>query len=338
VSATPTSLRAAVVGAGLMGRWHAHAIHHVGSRVVALIDPEVQRAENLAARLPERPAVGSDLGVAIRDHGVEVVHVCSPLATHDAVARLAIEAGIPVLVEKPLASDAPAAEALHKLASERGVILCPVHQFLFQPGVLAAQQSMAALGALRQLDLVACSAGADGAPDSEREAVALDILPHGLALARRLLAAPLAGADWRVGQGASGEIRAMADVADASVMLAVSMRARPTENSLTLRFDGGTVRANLFHGYATIDRGSPSRLDKVGRPFVSSTQTLGAAIGNLVERAVRREPAYPGLRELVRRFHLACTQLGPSPISVEESLDVAHARDSIRDARRRGQR
>jgi hypothetical protein len=107
------------------------------------------------------------------------------------------------------------------------------------------------------------------------------------------------------------------------------MRSRPTENSLTLRCDRGTVRANLFHGYATIERGTPSRLDKVGRPFVRASQELGAAMGNLAVRAAHSEHAYPGLRELVRRFHLACAGLGPSPITVDESIDVAHARDRV---------
>ena len=337
MSVPPTSLRTAVVGAGLMGWWHADAVQRIGGRVVAIIDPDVERARSLAARLSEHPVAAPELTRAIRDQKIEVVHICSPVATHDAIARLAIESASPVLVEKPLAPDAAAAEALHALAGTHGVLLCPVHQFLFQPGILAAQQAMGTLGVVRQLDLVACSAGADGAPDTEREAVALDILPHGLALTRRFLGATVAAAEWRVAHGAPGEIRAMADVAGASVVLAVSMRARPTENSLTMRCDGGTVRANLFHGYATIERGSPSRLDKVSRPFVASTQSLGAAIGNLAARAIRREPAYPGLRELVGRFHLACAGRGPSPISIEESLDVAHARDSIRDARLRGQ-
>jgi hypothetical protein len=118
-------------------------------------------------------------------------------------------------------------------------------------------------------------------------------------------------------------------------MLAVSMRARPTETSLTLRCDLGTVRANLFHGYATIERGTPSRVDKVSRPFVGSALTLGAALQNLGRRAVRREPAYPGLRELVRRFHRACAARQGSPITVDESIDVARARDNISTIRRR---
>ena len=330
---TPASLRAGVVGAGLMGRWHAHAIQHVGGQVVALIDPDVRRAERLAARLAHRPAVEADLASAVRAHGLEVLHVCTPLATHDPVARLAIEAGIPVLVEKPLAPDAAATEALYALAASRGVLLCPVHQFLFQPGILAAERAMSTLGRLRQLDVVACSAGADGASDAEREAVALDILPHGLALARRLIGASVGDVEWRVSGGPPGEIRAMADVAGTSVMLAVSMRARPTETSLTARCDLGTMRANLFHGFATIERGKPSRLDKLGRPFLGSAQAMGAAMGNLAARLVRREPAYPGLRELVRRFHLACASGSPSPITVDESIDVARGRDTIRVAR-----
>ena len=329
MSATPASLRAAVVGAGLMGRWHAHAIGRVGSRVVAVVDPDTERARALAARLPGRPAVAADLERAAHDHGIQVVHVCAPLSTHEAITRQAIDAGAHALVEKPLAPDASATVRLHMLATDRGVLLCPVHQFLFQRGILGAAAALNELGTIRHIEIVACSAGADGRRDDEREQVALDILPHGLALTRRFLGAALAGVTWRVGQGPPGELRAAADVGGTSAAFMVSMRSRPTENSLTLRCDRGTVRANLFHGYATIERGTPSRLDKVGRPFVRASQELGAAMGNLAVRAAHSEHAYPGLRELVRRFHLACAGLGPSPITVDESIDVAHARDRV---------
>ena len=335
MSATPTSLRVAVVGAGLMGRWHADAVQRVGGRVVAIVDPDPGRGEALAARLPSRPAIVPELGRALREQAVDVLHVCTPLASHEAMVAAGLEAKVHVLVEKPLAGDSATVERLHALANERGVLLCPVHQFIFQPGMLRAAEALPSLGAVRQLDVLACSAGADGQSEENREAVAVDILPHGLALAGRLLGARLAEVPWAVGGGPAGEIRATADVGDSSVMLAVSMRARPTENSLVVRCDGGTVRANLYHGYATIERGTPSRLDKIGRPIVGSLQTLGTSIQHLATRAARRESAYPGLRELVRRFHRACAGGGASPIAVEESLDVARARDSIAAQRRR---
>ena len=327
-----------VVGAGLMGRWHADAIQRIGGRVVAIVDPDTARGEALAKRLESRPAVESALGRALRAHAVEVVHVCTPLATHQALVEECLEAGVHLLVEKPLADDAATVERLHGLSVARGVLLCPVHQFVYQPGVLNAARVLPSLGTVRQIDVVACSAGADGLSEQNREAVALDILPHGLALARRLLGARLGDVPWRAGTSAPGELRVMADVGDTSVMLAVSMHARPTENTLTIRCDLGTVRANLYHGYSTIERGIPSRMDKIGRPFVGSIATVGAALHNLGARAARAESAYPGLRELVTQFHHACASGAPSPITADESVDVARARDGIREARRSQER
>ena len=329
MATNPTSVRAAIVGAGLMGRWHAQAIHRSGSRVVAIVDRDAARAALLASRLPGRPAITEDAGYAIREHRIDVVHVCTPVETHEAIAGAAIAGGAHVLVEKPLAGDAAAVERLHRMATEQGVLLCPVHQFLFQTGVRHASQHLADLGAVRQLDVVACSAGADGGSDADRESVALDILPHGLALARRLLGAPLASSSWQVDQGRAGELRLAGIVAETSVMIAISMHARPTENSLTVRCDRGTIRANLFHGYATIERGVPSRFEKIGRPFFGSALVFGAAASNLLARATRGETAYPGLRELVQQFHSATRGRGAPPISVDESIDVARTRDII---------
>jgi predicted dehydrogenase len=329
VSAT----RAAIVGAGLMGRWHADAVRRVGGRVVAVVDLDPQRAAALSRGIgPMVRAVG-DLRELLSQEGVDVVHICTPVSSHESLASLAIEAGAHVLMEKPLTPDSGMTEQLYSLAQRHAVLLCPVHQFLFQDGVLEAQETLPTLGVVRHIELVACSAGAAGQGADTREAIALDILPHGIALAGRLLNQELARCEWIVNAGPPGEIRAMADVGEASVMLAVSMASRPTENSLTVRCDGGTIRADLFHGFARIERGAASRLDKLARPFASSAGLFTEAAVNLAKRAVLREPAYPGLRELVRRFYLATEDLGESPISVREAIDVGRVRDRIAEAR-----
>ena len=145
----------------MMGRWHAHAIARAGGRVVAIVDADVERAESLAARCPGRPAIVADVRSAIAQHAVDVVHVCTAIESHEALAGDAIAAGAHVLVEKPLAPDATTVERLHAKAAEQGVLLCPVHQFLYQPGVLQAARWMGSLGTARHFELVACSAGAD---------------------------------------------------------------------------------------------------------------------------------------------------------------------------------
>jgi predicted dehydrogenase len=326
-------MRAAVVGAGLMGRWHAHAITRAGGRVVAIVDADVRRGETLAARISGKPAVVEDVGSLLLRHSVDVVHVCTPVASHEQVTGAALDAGVHTLVEKPLAADSTTVERLHARAAEQGVLLCPVHQFLFQRGILSAARWLSDLGTVRHFELVACSAGADLGSTDDREQVARDILPHGLALARRLLGAGWLESGWYMAPGERGEIHAATACGPTSISITVSMSARPTENSLTIRCDRGTVRANLFHGYASLEQGTPSRLDKLTRPFAGAALVLGAATGNLARRAVRGESAYPGLRELVERFYRATTGASGAPIGAAESIDVARARDRIVGAR-----
>jgi len=316
-----------------MGRWHAHAIERAGGRVVAVIDTDLRRASQLAARLPSKPVVEGDVGYLLSRHAIDVVHVCTPVESHDAVTGAAILAGAHVLVEKPLAADCATVERLHTRATEQGVLLCPVHQFLFQPGVLDACRWLSALGTVRHFELVACSAGAKEGSSDEGEQVARDILPHGLALARRLLGTGWLESGWYMAPGAAGEMRASTSYGSTSLSIMVSMSARPTENSLTIRCDRGTVRANLYHGYAVVERGEASRLDKLARPFAGAALVLGAATSNLARRALRAESAYPGLRELVTRFYRATTGACETPIGAAESIDVARARDRLIGAR-----
>jgi predicted dehydrogenase len=331
--AAASSIRAAVVGAGLMGRWHAHAIRHAGGRVAAIVDADLRRGEALAQRLPGKPVVVRDIGYLLSKHPVDIVHVCTPVESHEAVTGAALLAGAHVLVEKPLAPDCATVEMLHARATEQGVLLCPVHQFLFQPGVLSAAEWLGELGPIRHFELVACSAGAGQGSSEARERVALDILPHGLALARRLLGSAWLESGWYTAPGEAGEIRASTACGSTSISMTVSMRARPTENSLTIRCDGGTVRANLYHGYASLERGTVSRFDKLARPFAGAALVLGAASENLARRVLRAESAYPGLRELVARFYQATTGACAPPIGAAESIDVARARDRLVGAR-----
>ena len=333
MAAAPASIRAAVVGAGLMGRWHAHTIQRAGGRVVAVIDADLPRAEKLASGIAGKPVAGGDVGYLLAKHPVDVVHVCTPVESHESVTSDALSAGAHVIVEKPLAADAATVERLHARAEGQRVLLCPVHQFLFQPGILDAARWLSELGTVRHFEMVACSAGADLGSSDDREQVARDILPHGLALARRLLGAAWLESGWYTAPGEAGELRASTSCGPTSISIMVSMRARPTENSLTIRCDGGTVRANLYHGFASLERGTPSRLDKLARPFAGAALVLGAATGNLVSRAVRGESAYPGLREFVERFYRATREGSPPPISAAESIDVARARDRLLGAR-----
>ena len=121
-----------------------------------------------------------------------------------------------------------------------------------------------------------------------------------------------------------------------TVSILVSMHGRPTVNRALLIGTTGTVEVDLFHGYAITHRGRVSRTQKVAQPFVRAARLAGGAAMNLARRGLRRQPAYPGLQELVAQFYRAAQKGGASPISVAETLAIARALDRLTSRRAEG--
>lgn len=121
-------MRVAVVGQGSIGRRHT-AILLVLGHEVTVYDPS--------------PAVQSPSGVLIAASARECLQeadaavVASPSSEHLSDARSAIELGVPVLVEKPLALNAAHAVELDCLAQERGVMLSVAMSLREHAGVRA---------------------------------------------------------------------------------------------------------------------------------------------------------------------------------------------------------
>lgn len=109
-----SALRLALLGCGrLAERGYLPALARVPTvELVALVDPEVERARALPASAP----CHASLADALAAGPLDAVVVAAPVALHLALAREAAEAGLPALVEKPPAADAAGAAALAALA------------------------------------------------------------------------------------------------------------------------------------------------------------------------------------------------------------------------------
>ncbi|HVF40237.1 MAG TPA: Gfo/Idh/MocA family oxidoreductase [Gemmatimonadaceae bacterium] len=324
----PTALRTAIVGAGLMGRWHAASVRKIGGNVEVIADPDVDRAAALA-KDHSGARVAASLPEAIADHRIDVVHVCTPPDGRESIIASAIHQHKHVLAEKPLASGAVRTAELYSLAAGCGVLLCPVHQFLFQPGTLRADAMRAEIGTIRQLSLVIATAGASNGDETAQDRLVFDILPHPLSLAERLLSGGVVSARWEARRSSAGECTIIGAAGEVSITISVSTHSRPTRNTLHLSGDSGSVHADLFHGYSVVERGSVSRAQKAARPFIVAGTSLLAASANLATRVVRAESAFPGLRELIERFYVAAARGGDPPISPREAIAVAASRDNI---------
>ena len=320
--------RAAIIGAGLMGRWHADAVRRIGGRVTVIVDPNHDARDALGRRHPEARLV-SDLDPALIARYSNAAHVCTPLPTHAPIVASLVGAGVPALVEKPFTESAESTATVLSLAESRRVVVCPVHQFLFQNGVLRLLDWIPAIAPVRRIEFSTFSAGALAPDPASLDELVSEILPHPVSLVSAILRSPVARAGWQVSSSSPGELHAVATIEDTIVTIGISAHARPTENVLRIVGDGGSASADLFHGFAVRHGGTTSRTAKITRPFVIAGTTLQSASANLVRRAARRESAYPGLRELTARFYAAVRGDAEPPITADAMLDVATARDQL---------
>lgn len=318
--------RVAIVGAGLMGRWHATACSRAGGHVAGIIDVDIHAAHRLARRIGN-PAVAVSLEALPSGIQLDLVHICTPPKTHVEQIRSALARRCSVIVEKPLAPTAAETEALLAEAGRAGCWVLPVHQVAFQHGIRQAGRWVSG-GALRAFDYRVCSAGASAAPQ-RADAVAADILPHPLALLDVFVPEALETTAWQVYRPCAGEIAVTGVAGITAITVLVSMHARPPRHDLTLMTDACTVRADLFHGFAWRESGGMSRFAKVTRPFTAAAIGSRSAAMNLARRAFRREPAYPGLLPLVRHAYDSLGDHSPPPLDDRHTLAVARARDRI---------
>ncbi len=130
-------LRAAVFGVGHLGRHHARILSESPGVVLdAVVDPDEERGRGHAERwgcrwYPSR----QDL-----DRAPDLAVVAVPTVRHEEVAAPLLRAGVPCLVEKPLAPDVAACDRILEAAREGGALLAVGHVERFNPAVARAME------------------------------------------------------------------------------------------------------------------------------------------------------------------------------------------------------
>lgn len=127
------TLRVGVIGAGAMGRNHARILNEIDrAALVAVVDesPAVRETVGKALDCPTYATVNEAIAA-----GLDAAAVAVPTAHHHAVALKLIDAGVHVLIEKPIAATAAQAHHLIARAAAEGVVLTVGHIERFNPAV-----------------------------------------------------------------------------------------------------------------------------------------------------------------------------------------------------------
>jgi predicted dehydrogenase len=124
------------VGQAGLGVWGANLARNVDelTDLAWLCDSSEARREQFAKRYPGAKLTDS-FEEMLADPGLEGVVIATPVPTHYALAKQALEAGKHVFVEKPPAMRGVEMAELVALAEERNLVLMPGHLLLYHPGV-----------------------------------------------------------------------------------------------------------------------------------------------------------------------------------------------------------
>ena len=173
-----TALRAAVVGVGHLGRFHAQKYAALdGVKLVAVCDLDRDRAREIAAAHGARP---------VFDHRelpgrVDAVTIAADTSAHFELARFFLERGVHVLVEKPMTATSEEGRELTRIADRNDLRLQVGHVERFNPALLSARER------LSSVQFIECHRLA---PFKDRGAdvnVVLDLMIHDLDLILSLL-------------------------------------------------------------------------------------------------------------------------------------------------------
>lgn len=125
-------LRAAVVGVGYLGRFHAQKYKTLsGVELVAVCDASREQADKVAAELGVRALTNPTELIG----AVDMVTVAASTRAHYELGKQFLSAGIPTNLEKPLAATSAQAKELVELAAQKKTLLCTGHIERFNPAI-----------------------------------------------------------------------------------------------------------------------------------------------------------------------------------------------------------
>jgi predicted dehydrogenase len=243
----------------------------------------------------------TDLDELLTVEDVEWLHVCTPVQTHLELATKAIQAGIPVLIEKPVTETLDELEELAASAERHDVRVTAVHNQLYMPAVREARERIHAgeIDEVLGIDLV--FAGMTRPDDPNRGSWTFDLpggefeegLPHSIYLTLELGGFPADASGISATTTLRGEYEqdftydevGFQYVTEAGTICSGTMRPDPVpQRSITVHGgDTSLLLDSISHTVVTLDREyDTSAIARALKSFDHSTDRIRGVARNSV--------------------------------------------------------
>jgi predicted dehydrogenase len=140
-----TTMNIAFAGTGFISKIHAQAARNLGLALTAVVNHRPESRGEFAARFAIARQYDT-LEALLQDGGVDALVVSTPNYLHAPQTIAALNAGVHVMVEKPMAMNAAEAAQMNAAAAASGALLMVAHCWRFDPEVLWLKGQSAKLG------------------------------------------------------------------------------------------------------------------------------------------------------------------------------------------------
>ncbi len=232
-------IKVGVIGVGYLGEFHAEKYAaSPKAQLVAVADIDAERAKEIGAKVGAESV--ADYRVLLGR--VQCVSIAVPTKYHYQVARDFIEAGVDVLVEKPLTADIAEARELVERATKQRVILQVGHLERFNPAIRRLE------GVVKEPKFVECHRLAPFIERGTDVNVVLDLMIHDIDVIASLVRSPVE----RVEAVGVPVLTDKPDIANARIKFANGCIANVTASRVSLKRER-KVRFFQADAYISID-------------------------------------------------------------------------------------
>jgi predicted dehydrogenase/nucleoside-diphosphate-sugar epimerase len=342
------TLRVGIVGCGRVATHHLRFISQLPQvSVTGLVDNDESSARRLGAAYNVQTVYDS-LEMLLEKETPDVIHILTPPFLHYSQARVALERGVHVFIEKPVTLQAEETEDLYRLAATKGGSLCPDFIQLFHPAFLQAR-SLIESGELGRLVYVESQLAQTLDMPELKEARGLhwsyqlpggvlhNYITHPLYLALYFVGTPR---DIKVSPRSLGALpQGLTDHLDvhlegerisAHVVLSHTMNSQPSY-FVNLFCEKGVVWVNFDTSTMLVTRSSwlPRSVDRATSNFRQAAQLSSSAVRNIYDFLRGKLVPYQGLQTLIPQFYASVREGSTPPISSELALTVARAEEEV---------
>jgi len=347
-NAREARLRIGIVGCGKVAEHHARFIKALDTaQLIAVADVNEVAARRFAA-MHGIPHVRATIDDLLDATALDVLHVITPPAYHYECAKAALDRGMHVFVEKPVAFTVREITDLYERAAARGVLLCPDFLQLFHPKIqeLSALIDSEHLGRVVHVESYWCLNPDDTLEMLEAEGIhwsyrvpggpLRDFTSHLLSLALYFAGLPnhihvSRNSRGTLPQGLIDHLAVHVDGTRSTATILLSYLARPSAYGLRVLCEKGFAEVNfdtqtlLVHHQTFL----PRRVVSATANFTVSYKLSVQAVGNIVNYVRGQLVPYSGMQVLIPRFYDSILHSKIPPISRELATAVTRAEEEI---------